>query len=260
VALESVDLRALMLVTSALPAHERGDVLFLGRPRLFFDWLQVRIVAAEFGVSLDESGDAPLTPHSLAFALGFSRVLTVGLDADTDLHLDLTGTMPTELVGRFTIVVDAGVLYWCFDPGMALRNIRSMVREGGSIVHVTAITGFLGRGYYAIQPRVLFAFYEANGGVCCHAVWRPRPRRNIRKVVRRLLRKSRIDTGRGATPMTSGDFFWGRTHVFGHPGFHANAKMRATRRIPNDVLGTYVFKVIGGQRSGAVTLLEDDVS
>ncbi len=144
------------------------------------------------------------------------------------------------------------------DPGVVLRNVRTMVMNGGSIIHVTAITGFLGRGYYAVQPRTLFSFYAANGGVCDHAVWRTRPRHNLRRIARRLL-SSKPDTGREGTALRPGDVFWGRRRALGRPGFSSDATVRATRRVPNDILGTYVFRIVDDEIFQEILLHERDV-
>ena len=259
-ALEPVDLRALVLATRCLAPEDRGEVLFLGRPRLFFDWQAVQVLAMEFGLNMEDPGDIPLTPHTLAIRLGFHGAITAGLEGDTDLHIDLTSDIPADLLARFSLVVDAGVLYWCFDPGVVLRNVRSMVRQGGSIIHVTAITGFFGRGAYSVQPRTLFAFYASNGGVCDHAIWRTRPRRNLRRIARGLLGLGRVDTGLHGRVLAPGDVFWGRKHPWRRAGFYPDPSVRATRRIPNDLLGTYVFRIVNDQRSRGVTLLERGIS
>ncbi len=112
-ALEPVDLRALLVATSSIEPDLRGELLFLGHPRLFIDWNEVKALAVEFGIDMEEPGETPLTPHTLATQLGYRGVVTAGLEGDTDLHIDLGNDVPADLVARFSVVVDAGVLYWC---------------------------------------------------------------------------------------------------------------------------------------------------
>jgi len=94
---------------------------------------------------------------------GLSRVETVDLAGDPSLRLDLQKRFPAELESQFDMIIDAGTLFWCFDIAAVLENCLAALGDAGTIVHVCALTGHFGRGYYNIHPKMFRDFYEQNG-------------------------------------------------------------------------------------------------
>jgi SAM-dependent methyltransferase len=166
------DLRVMLRVLG-----ERGpgrSLLFLGDPVLHFDSAELQKAAAEAGVSV--SAPEPMDGIGLGRALGFERVETGDVAPGATLKLDLHEPPPEELVGAFDWVVDAGTIFWCSDPGAALRTMRRMIRPGGVAIHITAVSGHYGHGYYNLHPKLLEDFHAANEGRLLHAVYRPKYR------------------------------------------------------------------------------------
>jgi hypothetical protein len=94
---------------------------------------------------------------------GLARAETIDIAGDPSIRLDLQGRLPSELGGQFDVVIDAGTLFWCFDVAAVLENCLTMLKDCGDIIHVCALTGHFGRGYYNIHPKLFRDFYEQNG-------------------------------------------------------------------------------------------------
>jgi hypothetical protein len=160
VGIEVDDLRSILHALRESDQRER--LLVLGDALLLFNPPTFELIAREAGYPL-KSVPPSLDPFSFGDAIGFERTDTLDVNGNASLTVDLHEDVPEELVGAFDCIIDAGVLFWCFDPAMALRNTLRMARVGATIVHISAVTGHYGRGYYNIHPLLLEDFYLSNG-------------------------------------------------------------------------------------------------
>lgn len=144
----------------------------LGRQRLFLppSWLRHRLHA--FGIDLEAGRAAELFTAAEGFAEPFFRVLgaerVVSLDASdyegATRLVDLNGTLPADLEGAFSAVVDAGTLEHVFDFPAAVGNCMRMVERGGHLLMVTVANNMAGHGFYQFSPELLYrVFSEASG-------------------------------------------------------------------------------------------------
>jgi SAM-dependent methyltransferase len=191
--LEREDLRTLLDV---LPQLERREsLLVLGDAVVHCDGPGLVGLAEEQGYAIAPPPDR-LDAESLGTALGFARTETFDVGGDVSIRGNLHDPPPPELTGAFDCVVDAGVLFWCSDPGAALRTILQMARPGALITHVTAVSGHYGRGYWDVHPRLLEDFYLRNGCefVVSTARTKFRPRRLHERVAARFGRRENAIT------------------------------------------------------------------
>jgi len=101
------------------------------------------------------------TAHEYPF--GLARVESVDVAGNPSIKLDLQEQLPSELVSQFDLIIDAGTLFWCFDLASVLKNCLMMLKDRGAMIHVCALTGHFGRGYYNIHPKMFRDFYAQNG-------------------------------------------------------------------------------------------------
>jgi hypothetical protein len=172
--IEYEDMRSILRATS--DQERRRRLLVLGNAVVHFTGRQLRKLAAEEGVTIRELPDA-LVPEEIGRALAFERTDTMDINGKTSIHWDLHKPVPEELRGQFDTVIDAGVLFWCFDPAAALANVFRLAAPQATLIHISALSGHYGRGLLNLHPRFFESFYEANQarflGFSARAKYRP---------------------------------------------------------------------------------------
>jgi hypothetical protein len=96
-------------------------------------------------------------------AMGLESVATIDLFGSPTIKVDLQGPIPSEYLGKFDLIVDAGTLFCCFDIAAVWRNILGMLTDSGSVFHQAGLTGYFGRAYYSLHPALFRDFYRTNG-------------------------------------------------------------------------------------------------
>jgi SAM-dependent methyltransferase len=186
-----------------------------------------------------------LTPFSLGESLGFQTTETLDVNGEATITHNLMEDVPVNLHEKYDLIIDAGVLFWCFNPGLALENIFRMLKPNGDVLHITAVSGFYGRGYYNVHPKALDDFYKVNGCQFLFASYRSKQFRST--ILHRAL--NRLSALLQFRPYP---FYFSRSEGFGHIHF-AEPKSRryAFKRdapesephfIPNDILGVFAFR------------------
>ena len=162
--------------TQFLLAARRLGVSFertatIGRQRLYLTPRLLRRRLGAFGISttaedtrrlFDENGFG----EPLLRLLGASQ--TVSIDASAyegaSRILDLNHSLPPDLEGAFTAVIDAGSLEHVFDVPTAMRNCMRMVTPGGYFLAITPANNTMGHGFYQFSPELFYrVFSDANG-------------------------------------------------------------------------------------------------
>jgi hypothetical protein len=177
-----------------------------------------------------------LTPFALGRALGFDRTETFDLDPDASVQLDLHETPPAEYRGQFDCVIDAGTIFFCSDPGAALRSAFRLAAPGALVAHVSGVTGFFGRAYYNVHPALFIDFWEANGGRLLRAGYRttlglPGPLMHLANIVR--LNRASATAERTARYVSKSR---PNKIVFG------DSRKREPGILPNNAVGTLLFE------------------
>jgi hypothetical protein len=173
--IEYQDMQAVLRVLKHEMPTPSGKLLILGDAVIHFTPMALQDLANRIGFKLFVELPDVLTPHALGVALGFSSVDTLDVNGKASINLDLQGPLPESLIGKYDMVVDAGVLFWCFEPGAVLKNIFRLAASGALIFHITALTGYFGRGYYNIHPRLLEDFYLSNNCDFIESSFRTKP-------------------------------------------------------------------------------------
>jgi hypothetical protein len=79
-----------------------------------------------------------------------------------DRRVDLNQTLPSDLVGRYAMVIDPGTIEHCFNIGQAMMNAARALAVGGFVVHVNPLSMF-NHGFYNLNPTFYHDFYGDNG-------------------------------------------------------------------------------------------------
>ena len=109
--------------------------------------------------ALNSDWDHSLGP--LVSALGFNDYLDVDINEKAKVCLDLTGAIPSTMVGSADFVLDSGTLEHVFDIYKGISGMNQLLSLGGVILHVSPVTWF-DHGYVNFNSRFFNDFYQTN--------------------------------------------------------------------------------------------------
>jgi hypothetical protein len=98
--------------------------------------------------------------------LGVSEVSTMDYSSyeGAELLHDLNQPIPSELEGRFDVVVEAGSLEHVFNFPVAIANLMQMTRVGGTLFVTTVSNNLCGHGFYQFSPELIFRIFTPENG------------------------------------------------------------------------------------------------
>jgi len=240
VGIEYQDMKSILAALKHAAPAARRNLLFLGDAQIHFDAGSYVDLAEDVGFEL-ASVPRTLDLGTLGNSLGYARVESLDINGKASLNLDLQQEIPAALSGQFDCLIDAGVLFWCYDPAAALRNILRLVRDGGLIVHITAVSGHYGRGYYNIHPSLFEDFYRINQCDFVHASYRTKPaRRNWVGRIKSLFRNTR-DAELVSYSRHPGNVYLKKATAT-NISFGDRLALPESDLIPNNVVGTFAFR------------------
>lgn len=255
--IEYQDMRAILRVLKRESPMPSGKLLVLGDAVIHFTPGELRDLAAQEGVVLHTLPES-LNPLSLGISLGFSQVETLDVNGKASINHDLQQPLPTELLGQYDMVIDAGVLFWCFEPGQVIKNIFRLAKVNGLIFHITALSGYYGRGYYNIHPRLFEDFYLSNQCVFIESSARTKPMLSGWEQLNRRLASFLglvADSLPGVSYSgSSGAIYLGRVR-HGYIEFATMLSTPEPDMIPNNVVSTFACrKTIAVEPSGPLQI------
>jgi SAM-dependent methyltransferase len=96
--------------------------------------------------------------------LGFDSVESMDitpLEGATIVH-DLSEPAPENLRSTYDMIYDGGTCEHIFDTHIFFRNIDTMLKPGGLIVHESPTNNFVNHGFYQLSPTLFDDVYTAN--------------------------------------------------------------------------------------------------
>lgn len=77
---------------------------------------------------------------------------------------DLNSPVPSELKNRFDLVIESGTLEHIMDFKRAAESLGEMTKVGGLMAIITPTNGYVGHGFYQINPDFFYAFFSPENG------------------------------------------------------------------------------------------------
>lgn len=77
---------------------------------------------------------------------------------------DMNRPLPTALADQYDAVLDFGCTEHIFDVAQSMRNITTLCKPSGTILHAVPANGFCGHGFYQFSPELFFSLYTDRNG------------------------------------------------------------------------------------------------
>ncbi|MCC2654430.1 MAG: hypothetical protein K0Q60_4596, partial [Microvirga sp.] len=145
-----IDFHALKFLQFAVAHQTLGDVATIGRLRLYVSKVHLgKILRLESAAQYTGFCEPLLYDHFKA---------QLGATYLTDMN------HPIKHDRQYDTVLDYGTLEHIYNIPQAMKNLSSLCREGGQILHVSPANNHCGHGFYQLSPELFFSIYSrANG-------------------------------------------------------------------------------------------------
>lgn len=157
---------ARLLIAEASRSPFTGIIGQLGRQTMYHSSSEFIECAKLHDFSLQAPVDRDDSYDDAVFfkALGFDQVESVDVSAyqGTTHVVDLNKPVSEDLHNRFDVIYDGGTTEHIFDQVSVMKNIHSMLKIGGRIIHASPSTGHVDHGYYMFSPTMFWEYYTAN--------------------------------------------------------------------------------------------------
>jgi SAM-dependent methyltransferase len=139
-----------------------GIVCQLGRQDVFLSGEQLSEIAERFGFKATVSGK--INDLTVFKSLGFEAVESIDYsDYERPTYtLDLNQPVPETFREKYDVIFDGGTLEHVFNFPLALRNIHTMLKLGGLVIHASPSHNHVDHGFYMFCPTVFYDYYRAN--------------------------------------------------------------------------------------------------
>ncbi|CAM8386593.1 hypothetical protein MCEET85_00851 [Candidatus Methylopumilus planktonicus] len=217
-------------------------LLFLGDVKILFSQQEFLNLTNKLGFSAKHKAlemNEEFSAHSFGNSLGFSVVNTLDINGKADYKIDITKKIPQHFIGKYDFIIDCGVLFYCFNPGMALCNLARITSKNGRVIHITAITGHYGRGLYCIHPFTLINFYKKNNFEHVSSYYRKKTDLHLIGFCCQYIKAGLIKFISYFLPNKF--FFFTKNHKL-LIDFELNFIEGSSNFIPNNVVGILIFK------------------
>ena len=77
---------------------------------------------------------------------------------------DLNTPIKPELKNAFSLIIESGTLEHIMDFRQAVGNVGEMTKIGGYMAIITPTNGYVGHGYFQINPDFFYAFFSPENG------------------------------------------------------------------------------------------------
>ena len=147
-----------------------GPLLQLGRQTIGLEEAELSALIKEEGL-IPAALPQRATPASLDVLffnlLGIAKVYAMDFSAyeGADFIHDLNQPVDKSLAGRFDFILDGGTTEHVFDIRQSMRNIATMLRPGGRILHMQPTNNYVNHGFYQFSPTFYYDYYSANNFV-----------------------------------------------------------------------------------------------
>jgi hypothetical protein len=156
-----IDIHSLNFLRYAYHKSAFGDTLTLGRQSLCGIGEILKNEFKDDDINKDVYCERLLETYFSASSV--DSIDNSSFENATLIH-DLNKPIPDSLRDRYQTIIDGGCLEHIFNIPQALRNISSMLRCNGQVLHITVANNFCGHGFYQFSPDFFLSIYSKENG------------------------------------------------------------------------------------------------
>lgn len=153
-----------------IAARRRGvpmkNVLTIGRQALFLHPSELRILQKRYDIALPNYRWGEYAERFLIDGLAVEKLDVMDYSSYEGANIlhDLSRPIASELISKYDVVIEAGTLEHIFNFPVAVANLMSLVRVGGTL-NVSAVSNnFCGHGFYQFSPELIFRVFTSENG------------------------------------------------------------------------------------------------
>lgn len=149
---------------------ENKTLCMIGRQEIIIEWKPfmktVERMQLEYDKNIYESikNIYPINTYLFFNMFGIKEVYAIdynGLDG-ADVIFNLNHDLPECLYDKYDYIIDGGTLEHVFDIARAMKNLTKMLRNGGIVIHILPLGGYVEHGFYNFSPTFFLDYYTIN--------------------------------------------------------------------------------------------------
>jgi hypothetical protein len=148
------------------------STLMVGRQILNLDFREFRENLQGFSLYQSDNQVEGFLADSGGYAENFLRFLGAESSDSLDYSAyeganilqDMNFTIPDELKGKYSTVLESGSLEHIFNFPQSMANCMEMVEEGGHLLIITPVNNIMGHGFYQFSPEVFYRILNESNG------------------------------------------------------------------------------------------------
>lgn len=181
----------IMQLMSVMKKYDNPTVLMLGKQDIYAEKQDIVKLAKTYEFYLDVSklgaeNSEKIDSYELFYAIGAKEVHALDYSdyENADIIFDLNDReLPENLLEKYDIIIDGGVLEHLFCPNIAMVNLSKMLKFGGTVYHLVPCAGLVDHGFYSFSPTFFLDYYKNIGYNIEQIRMRYKPKRGIYEFV-----------------------------------------------------------------------------
>lgn len=164
---------ALVNVLQTVCRHDirNKSLCMIGRQEILIEWEHFMKIIDSMRLSYDKNiynhmkGVYPINTYEFFRMFGFREVHAIDYNEldGADIIFNLNDDLPEDLHQKYDYIIDSGTLEHVFDVAKAIKNVSAMLRQGGMIIHILPLGGYVDHGFYSFSPTFFLDYYPLNG-------------------------------------------------------------------------------------------------
>lgn len=154
-----IGIQELQFLANASQYGDFGKTITIGR-----QGLHIQVHQGNHVLGVDNFELSPYCEDMLIKYFGATSVDSIDYSnyEGASLTYDLNEPLPD--LGQYDTIIDCGTLEHVFNINQAFKNVSSLCKVGGQILHVLPANNNCGHGFWQFSPELFFGMYSVKNG------------------------------------------------------------------------------------------------